>query len=143
MPATRRQPFAGPATGRLTVPTRPPGEQTSVSVRNATGVRSNAYAARLGWQVKPSQPVLSIRLNGHFAFTSRPADQAEPEPDHRPTHVSRPTRTDVLGCASAWPVSSVLRSLMSAPGAGSGCLSGVAQTRANALGASPVPSPDG
>jgi len=37
---------------RMTVPTRPPGEQTSVSVRNATGVRGNAYAAKLGWQAK-------------------------------------------------------------------------------------------
>ena len=36
----------------MTVPTRPPGEQTSVSVRNATGVRGNAYAAKLGWQAK-------------------------------------------------------------------------------------------
>ena len=69
-PPIRRQPIRD---RRLTVPTRPPGEQTSVSVRNATGVRSNAYAARLGWQAKviatyvsaswtPSQPVLSVRL---------------------------------------------------------------------------------
>jgi hypothetical protein len=48
-----------------------------VSVRNATGVRSNAYAAKLGGEGKPSQPVMSIRLHGNFASARRPTDQAK------------------------------------------------------------------
>ncbi len=49
MPANGRQPVPGPATDSVNATS---GEQTSVSVRNTTGVRGNAYAAKLKWQAK-------------------------------------------------------------------------------------------
>ena len=50
MPATGRQHVPGTGDCAAKSANATSGEQTSVSVRNATGVQSNAYAAKLRWQ---------------------------------------------------------------------------------------------
>src|SRR5580704_12215267 len=68
------QPDGNPSRDRrLTVPTRPPGEQTSVSVRNATGVRSNAYAVKSrGGKAKAIAPCAQHTLKRELCIHQPP-----------------------------------------------------------------------